>query len=92
MKFRKTGLIPKICILAIIVYAVISIVGVKGKISTAEDRRNAVADEVEALASENAELRYNLEHADDDDVLISIARSKLGLVMPGEEIYYDTGN
>ena len=43
-------------------------------------------------SSENAALEYAIEHSEDEETLTEIARTKLGLVLPGEEIYYGSGN
>ena len=47
---------------------------------------------VDAALQENAELEYDVAHAGDPETIESIARTKLGLVMPGEKIFYDVGN
>lgn len=39
-----------------------------------------------------AELQYQIDHSDDDDMRESVAREKLGLVKPGEKIFYDTSD
>jgi cell division protein FtsB len=33
-------------------------------------------------------MRYAIENSDDEDVIRDIARDKLNLVEPGEEVYY----
>ena len=47
---------------------------------------------VDAMLQENAELEYDIQHAEDPATIAEIARIKLGLVMPGEKIFYDVGN
>ena len=39
-----------------------------------------------------AELQYQIDHSEDDDMIESVAREKLGLVKPGEKIFYDTSD
>lgn len=92
MKLKKAGPFIKIVILALIVYAAISIVTTKGKVEQARLDRDAVQEQVDALRQENAGLEYSVEHAGDDETIESIARIKLGLVRPGEKIFYDVGN
>ncbi|MCD7853916.1 MAG: septum formation initiator family protein [Oscillospiraceae bacterium] len=79
----------KIVILAIIVYAVVTLVSLRGSIAEAETDQAALQAQVDAALQENAELEYDIEHADDPEVIAGVARSKLGLVLPGEKIYYD---
>ncbi|MCC8078367.1 MAG: septum formation initiator family protein [Oscillospiraceae bacterium] len=89
MKLKRTGTIMKIVILAIIVYAVVTLVSLRGSIAEAETDQAALQAQVDAALQENAELEYDIEHADDPEVIAGVARSKLGLVLPGEKIYYD---
>ena len=37
-------------------------------------------------------LQYQIDHSEDDDMIESVAREKLGLVKPGEKIFYDTSD
>ena len=92
MKLKRAGPFIKIVILALIVYAAISIVTTKGKIEQARLDLGAVQEQVDAVRQENAGLEYSIDHAGDDETIESIARAKLGLVMPGERIFYDVGN
>ena len=34
----------------------------------------------------------SVDHSEDDDMIESVAREKLGLVKPGEKIFYDTSD
>jgi cell division protein FtsB len=42
------------------------------------------------LEARNAELEYRIKHSNDPDTIQKIAREKLGLVKPGEIIFYRT--
>ena len=92
MKLKRTSIFTKIVILALIVYAAISLTTTKSRIATAEADRIVLQAKVDAALQENAELEYDIEHAGDPDTIAEIARSKLGLVMPGEKILYDVNN
>ena len=92
MKFKRSGIVIKIVILALIVYAAISLVTTKGKISRAIADQQELQKQVDEALQENAGLRYDIEHAGDDGTIEEIARSKLGLVKPGEKIFYDVGS
>ncbi len=82
----------KIVILALLVYAGITLVNAKGRIARAEADRAALQARVAIAQQENAELEYDIAHAGDPDTIASIARAKLGLVLPGEKIFYDVSN
>lgn len=92
MRFRRASLITKIVIAAIIVYAGITLVSLKVQVSEARDARDALQTQVDGELRTNAELEYAIEHSTDPDTLADIARNKLGLVKPGEKIFYDVNN
>ena len=92
MKLKRSSIFTKIVILALIVYAAISLTTTKSRIATAEADRVLLQAKVDAALQENAELEYDIEHVGDPDTIAEIARSKLGLVMPGEKIFYDVSN
>ena len=58
----------------------------------ADARRAELQARVAVVQQENAELEYDIAHAGDPDTIASIARAKLGLVLPGEKIFYDVSN
>ncbi len=91
MRFKKTGFLTRIVILALLVYACISLVTVWGQVNQAREERDALQAQIEETRQENAELEYQIEHAGDPATIEDIARSKLGLVKPGEKIFYDVG-
>ena len=92
MKLKRASIFTKIVILALIVYATVMLVNTRQQAMRAEADRAALQAQVDAMLRENAELQYDIEHADDPEVIAGIARSKLGLVEPGEKIFYDIRN
>ena len=92
MKLKRANILTKIVILAMIVYALISLIGTREQIAVAEADRAALQTKVDTLLRENAELEYDINHAGDPTVIAEIARTKLGLVKPGEKIFYDVSN
>ena len=94
MKHRRSGIVVVmgLVMLALIVYAVASLSRMNSRIEAAQQARDALAEEALALAVSNAALEYEIEHAGDLDMVERVARDKLGLVLPGEIIYYDIGN
>ena len=92
MKLKRSSIFMKIVILALIVYAGITLVTAKNRIAAAQADQAALQAQVDAVLRENAELEYDVAHAGDPATIESIARTKLGLVKPGEKIFYDVGN
>ena len=91
MKIRRFGIAVVLgaVLLALLGYAVISLSMVNARIEAAEQTRSALATEAQALAVSNASLEYEIAHSTDLDMIEKVAREKLGLVLPGEVIYYD---
>lgn len=92
MKLKRASIFTKIVILAMIVYAAISLVNTRERIARAEADREILQAKVDEALQENAELEYDIAHSTDPETIAEVARMKLGLVMPGEKIFYDVGN
>ena len=92
MKFKKAGIITKIVIAALLVYAVVSLVTVRSKTAALNAQTQQLQQQVTDMTQSNAELAYKIEHSEDADTIEEIARDKLGLVKPGEKIFYDMSN
>ena len=90
MKLKRAGLLTKIVILAALVYAAISMLNLRTKIAAAEADRNALKAQVAQQAVTNKALSDDIARSTDPDKLEEIARNKLGLVVPGEKVFYDT--
>lgn len=89
MKFKKAGFLTKLLILVMIVYAVYNIIDVRANIAEAQQNLNTLTQQVEDATQAKAQLDYEIEHKDDPETIEQIARAKLGLVKPGEKIFYD---
>jgi cell division protein FtsL len=92
MKLKRAGIIAKIVILALAVYATVSLVNLKAKVTQAQECHDRLEQEVAQAEMENSGLSYDIAHSGDDATIEDIARDKLGLVKPGEKIFYDIGN
>ncbi len=92
MKFKKAGIITKIVIAALLVYAVVSLVTVRSKTAALNAQTQQLQQQVTDMTQSNAELEYKIEHSEDAETIEEIARDKLGLVKPGEKIFYDMSN
>lgn len=88
---RMGGLFLGLVLLALIVYALVSLLSLQERRGTEELACKELEQQVAEQKSKNAALEYAIAHSEDEDTLMGIARSKLGLVLPGEEIYYGTG-
>ena len=93
MKQRRSGIVIVMCLLlaVVMVSVLVSLSRMNARIEAAENTRDALATQAQSLAVGNAELQYEIEHSTDLDMVEKVAREKLGLVLPGEIIYYDIG-
>ena len=89
MRLKRSGIITKIIVFALIGYAAYSLFNVQARIEEAQKERAAVQKLVNQKELSNADLEYDLENFEDPDVIIGIAREDLGLVMSGEIVFYD---
>ena len=92
MKTKKAGLLTKLVVLALLIYLSITLLDLRSQIQDAEAERDARQQEVDQLTQSNLALSSMLEQSDDPDALEDLAREELGLVKPGEKVFYDVGD
>lgn len=92
MKMKKASLITKTVIAALVIYAVVSLVSTRNQLSEAEKKCGELQEQVDDTMQTNSELQYAIDHSEDADTIEDVARNKIGLVKPGEKIFYDIGN
>ena len=88
MKRKLTGILTKFVILALALYAGISLVRLIGRINEATAEKNQLEQQVQETQAANEELRHDIEHSDDDGVISEYARDKLGLAYEDEIVFY----
>ena len=89
MRRPRSKIITKIIVLALIAYAGVTLITLRGRIEAAREELNNVRKRVVEMEISNAELEYEIENYNEPDVIAGIARSNLGLVLPGEIVFYD---
>ncbi|MFR0794963.1 MAG: S1 RNA-binding domain-containing protein [Oscillospiraceae bacterium] len=87
MKFKKASIFTTLVIAVLMVYALISLFVVHRQTRQLQDRAATLQQQVSEMTQANAELQYQIDHSEDDDMIESVAREKLGLVKPGEKIF-----
>ena len=73
---------------ALLVYSLCILAAASLKLDSAEKDLAALEEEYALLVSEQETLTARLESGLSDDELERLARERLGLVMPGEKIFY----
>jgi cell division protein FtsL len=92
MKLKRSGILTKLVVLGLLVYILVSYARMQLRIGEAEETKTSLQAEVRTLAVGNAALEYEISHCQDPETIEKVAREKLGLVLPGEIIFYDMGD
>lgn len=92
MKLKKLGLLSTVVIVVLVVYSCITMVSLKVQTDEARARRDELQTQVDRYNQENSELQYSIENSTDPEIIEDVARNDIGLVRPGEKIFYDVGD
>lgn len=80
--------ILQIVAVALLAYALWSFASVQLELKRADMRSAELDAQLAELQRQNLELEEKQAHSRDDATIESIARERLGLVMPGEIVFY----
>lgn len=70
----------------------ISLLNLRSRLASAEAARDELQSQVDEQTQYNAALQDDIDNSDDPDVILEVAKEKLGLVNQDEVIFYDTTN
>lgn len=87
MKLKKTGLLTKLVVLALLVGLTVTLLELRDQIAEAEERKAELESRISVQTQVNADLQDAVDHSDDPDRQMDIARDELGLVIPGEKVF-----
>ena len=79
-----------IVLLCLFFYAAVNLLSSGYELRQAAALEAELSSALEALEEENLRLRQSLENDMSDEELAQLARQRLGLVLPGEKIFYFT--
>lgn len=86
MRFTKAGLLTKVVVLALLIGLSVTLLDLRGQMQDAQAQKADLTAQVNAQAQVNADLADAVENSDDPQRQMDIARTELGLVVPGEQI------
>ena len=92
MPFKRSSLVTKVLILVLVVYATVTLVSLQSQVTEKETQAAALQDDITAAQQENLRLEQAINALGTDEGVEAVARQKLGLVAPGEILFYDVGN
>lgn len=79
----------KLVLLVLAVYAATTLISLCGQIETARETQQQLEQEAADTEASIADKQYAIDNSTDPNVIEGVARDKLGMVMPDEEIYYN---
>ena len=90
LQSRRTGILLRIILLAILVYMVFLLVHVRQQITDTRAEIRTLTEEVADQTQTNTELTNAIENRDDPAFLKDVARERLDLVTPNDRVFYIT--
>ena len=92
MKFKQSGFLSKVVVLILLVFVAITLLNVRGEVKDAQQQLEVYQAAVDEQQQVNAALEENIANSSDPDTVMDVAKDKMGLLEPGEVIFYDTTN
>ena len=92
MRLRKSSMLTRLIILALAVYAIVTLLSLQTQISQQDEANAALREEISATRQENQRLQQAIERVGSREGVEEVARNKLGLVTEGEIIFYNLGD
>jgi len=90
LRLCKSSLIIKLLILAVMIFAIVTIVAMHPKMEKLEAEKAALQKEVNEMQQDNLALADRIDALGTDDSTRQIAREQLNMVEDGQIVYVDT--
>ena len=90
LQSRRTGILIRIVLVAILIYMVFLFVHVRQQITDTREEIRILTEEVADQTQTNTELTNAIENRDDPAFLKDVARERLDLVTPNDRVFYIT--
>ena len=87
VRLKRASLLTKVVVLALLIAAAVGLLNLRQQILAAQGELAEVQAQVAGQRQLNAELADAVENSGDPERQADLARSKLGLVEPGEYIF-----
>ncbi|MDD6160355.1 MAG: septum formation initiator family protein [Oscillospiraceae bacterium] len=92
MKVKRAGIGTKLLVLVLLVAAVLALLSMRTRLTAVQAQQTKLQEQVLAQTEKNSALADAIAHSDNPEYIANIARSKLGLLEPGEIRFVDTAN
>ena len=91
MKFKKSSLISKVIILALIAYATVTLITLKSQIAEKKASSVQLQESITSMTEQNLQLADQIAKINTIEGVEEAARVKLGLMGEGEIVFHDIG-
>lgn len=91
-KKARSGFFTKLLILLLLAGIGWQLYRLNGQVAEAEAERAQLAAQVQSQQQKNAALAEDIENGGTQEQMEEIARDELGLVGPGEKVFYPVSN
>lgn len=91
-KKAKAGFFTKLLILVLMAALGWQLYSLRTKLKDAKVQKQQLAAQIEKKQEENDTLQDSIDRSGSEEETEKIARNDLGLVSPGEKIFYDVSN
>ena len=92
MKVKRAGMVTKLLLLVLLVASLTTFLNLRSQAQDLDRQRAALEEANERQRQENEALSAAIAEKDDPERIEEVARKRLGLVTPGEIVFYDNGN
>ena len=90
MKRRRSSRLTKYILLAVMVYAIVTIVAVQNELLNSRQNAAALAAQAEHIAQENEAWAARISALGTDEEIMRLARERLHWVASGEVVYQNS--
>ena len=91
-KATRRSILPTLLAAIVLVFLTWQLLSLGTRISEAKAQADALNEQVQSLTMANETLASEIARAADEELIKDIARAELGLVEPGEKVFYDQKN
>ena len=92
MKLKRAGLLTKLLLAILLVASVTTFLNLQVQARDLAGQKAVLERQNERQRQENEALAAAIAEKDDPRRIAEVARERLGYVVPGEIIFYDSGN
>ena len=92
MKSKKISLAKKLVFIAIVIYAIITVIKQQKVLNTYDEQENNLKAQISEASEYQEKLKNEKENVNSPEYIEALAREKLGMYLPNERVYVDNEN